>query len=396
MSAAGPAPTGAPGTGPVGAGGLVEGVEGEPPYGRFFLPGPTEVRPEVLAAMTRPVIGHRGAAMRQLLGEMAEGLSGLFRTVRPVFLSTSSASGLMEAAITNLTRRRVLCLTCGAFGERFGQIAEACGRPADLLEAEWGSPSLPERLAGTLARRPGRYDLVTVVHSETSTGVLSPVAEIARVVREQEDVLLAVDAVSSVAGAPLEFDAWGLDLALAGSQKALALPPGIALGVASERALRRAAEVPARGYYFDLLDLERRARERQTTNTPAVSLLFALAFQLERIAREGLETRWERHARMAERTAGWTQALAERTGRPYGVLGPTGYRSPTVTAIRLPEEVRASEVVGALSGRGWTIGAGYGKLKEATIRIGHMGDHTEAELERLLAELGAVLQGHRA
>ena len=360
-------------------------------FGRFFLPGPTEVRPEVLEAMVRPVIGHRGAAMERLLSGMDAALRGLFRTGRPVYVSTSSATGFMEAAISNLSRRRILCLVGGAFGARFHRIAERCGRPADTLSVEWGAPHTPELLRHTLESDPGRYDLVTVVHSETSTGVLNPVGELAAVVRDYEDVLIAVDGVTSVGGVQVEFDGWDLDFLLTGSQKALALPPGLALAAASVRALQRAEEIPARSYYFDLLEFERRAPEFQTTNTPAVSLFYALEAQLARIVREGLQNRWARHQAMAERTWTWVAEVAERTSREFSVLAPEGYRSPTVTSVCLPEGLSGPAIVAAAADRGFTLATGYGKLKPSTIRIGHMGDHTLAELEDILSVLDEVI-----
>lgn len=360
-------------------------------FGRFFLPGPTEVHPEVLEAMVRPVIGHRGKEMQALLSGMDAGLRSLFRTDRPVYVSTSSATGFMEAAITNLSRRRILCLVGGAFGQRFHKIAVRCGRPADTLAVEWGSAHSPELLREKLDAQPGAYDLVTVVHSETSTGVLNPVRELAAVVREYDDVLVAVDGVTSVGGAPAEFDAWELDFLLTGSQKALALPPGLALAAASERALRRAESIPARSYYFDLLEFERRAPDFQTTNTPAVSLFYALEAQLARIAAEGLENRWARHRQMAERTWTWVTRLAQRTGLDFSLLAPEGYRSPTVTSVVLPEGQSGPDVVAAAAARGFTLAAGYGKLKPSTIRIGHMGDHTVGELNAILEALDEVI-----
>lgn len=341
--------------------------------------------------MARPMIGHRGAAMSALMAGMEPGLRALFGTRRPVYIATSSATGLMEAAVANLSRRRVLSLVCGAFSERFHRIALARGLDADILSVEWGRPNEPDKVGEALAADPGRYDLVTVVHSETSTGVLNPVREIAAVVREFEDVLIAVDGVSSVGGLEVEFDAWGLDLLLTGSQKALALPPGLALGAVSERALARAREVPRRGLYFDLIEFERRAERHETTTTPAVSLFFALETQLARIAEEGLPVRWARHAAMATRTHAWVEELARTTGRPFSVLAPEGYRSPTVTAIRVPEDVRGTDVEAGMAAHGFTIAAGYGPLRDTTFRIGHMGDHAPDELERLLETLGAVV-----
>jgi len=363
------------------------------PFGRFFLPGPTEVRPEILAVMQRPIVGHRGEAMEALMAGVQPGLRRLFGTRRPVWVSTSSATGMMEAAITGLSRKRILCLVCGAFSRRFHEIAETTGRPADRLEVPWGRPSLPEALAARLAEDPDRYDLVTAVHSETSTGVLNPVDRLAEVVREFEGVLLAVDGVTSVGGTPVELDAWGVDYLVTGSQKALALPPGLAFAAASARALDRARRVSARSHYFDLLAFERRIRKHQTPNTPAVSLLYALERQIADIDQEGVGARFRRHRRMARRTHEWVEELAGSTGRAFEVLAPPGYRSPTVTAVHLPEGLAGPAVAARLRERGYVMAPGYGKLRERTVRIGHMGDHTPEQLEGLLSELGAVLRG---
>jgi aspartate aminotransferase-like enzyme len=363
-----------------------------PTFGRFFFFFPTEVHPEVLAAMQRPVIGHRGPAMQELLRSVEPGLQEIFGTVRPVYISTSSATGLMEAAITNLSARRTLALVCGAFGDRFRAIAERCGRLVDVIEVEPGEPNMAAAAETALRANGGRWDLVTVVHSETSTGVLNRVDELAAVVRRFEGILLAVDGVTSVGGTPIRFDEWGVDFLLTGSQKAMALPPGLAFGVASERALERAAKIPARSFYFDLLDFDRRAREYQTTNTPAVSLFYALQKQLERISAEGLEARFERHAQMAARTHEWVAGLRESLDGGYGILASDGFRSPTVTAVTLPESVKGSQVVSRTGKRGYTIATGYGKLKDRCVRIGHMGDHSLEELEDLLGVIREELE----
>lgn len=361
-------------------------------FGKYFLPGPTEVTADVLSAMARPVLGHRSEEVSALIAGMQPGLSTLFATERPVYLSTSSATGMMEAAITNLSRRRILCLSCGAFSHRFYDIARGTGRDADVLETEWGQPSRPEALRDALGADPGRYDLVTVVHSESSTGVLNPLADLAAVAHEFDDVLIAVDTVSSLAGTPVLTDEWGLDFVLTGSQKALAVPPGLALAVASERALERAREVEHRGFYFDLLKFDKNLTARsQTPNTPAVSLIFALEAQLDRIMTEGLEARWARHTAMAERTVAWVTDTAQRTGQGYRLFAPEGYRSPCVTSIMLPEGITGPEVVARAARHGFTIAGGYGRLRDPTFRIGHMGDHTLAELEELLAMLDGEL-----
>jgi predicted phosphoserine aminotransferase len=357
-------------------------------FGRFFLPGPTEVRPEILAAQVRPVIGHRGPAMQALMRSLQPGLRSLFRTERPVYVSASSATGLMEAAVRNVARERVLSLVNGAFSERFHRIAVSCGVEAHRLDVAWGEAHTPEMLENALAK--GDYDAVTVVHSETSTGVLNPIADLAHAAHAAGDVAILVDSVSGLGGAPVETDAWALDFVLTGSQKALALPPGIALGVAQDRALERSESNATRGVYFDFLEFEANIRKDQTPNTPAVSLLYALGAQLERIEAETVEGRWQRHDTMARRTWGWVDAQRDR-GIALEVLAPEGYRSPTVTCIRLPEGKTGPQVCSALAARGYTIAPGYGKTKEEMIRIGHMGDHTLAELDALLAALEEVL-----
>lgn len=366
-----------------------------PSFGRFFLPGPTEVRPEVLAALARPVIGHRGSELTSLLREIDPALRAVFRTARPVYVATASATLLMEAAVRNGVRRRALALVNGAFSGRFRDLLSDCGREAETYEVPWGAAHDPAEVERRLGA--GGFDAVTVVHSETSTGVLNPIAEIAAAVRAAEaatgeEILLLVDGVTSVGGMLVETDAWGLDFLLTGSQKALALPPGLAFATASERMLRRAATLPGRGQYLDLLEYDRYWQRHQTPTTPAVNLIFALAEQLRRIAAEGgIAARAERHARMAARCARWVDEVAAPLG--YSLLAPPGRRSATVSTIAVPEGTDPARIVQALAQRGFTIGAGYGPLRARTIRIGHMGDHTVAELEALLAELHPLIGG---
>ena len=357
-------------------------------FGRFFLPGPTEVRPSVLAAMEQPMIGHRGKGMEELIARIEPDLQYVFRTTRPVYIASSSATGLMEGAIRNGVRSRVLSLVNGAFSERFFQIARSCGVEAEQLTVPLGQAHTPEMLADAL--KGGRFDAVTVVHSETSTGALNPIADLARVAHDAGDVALLVDSVTGVAGAPVESDAWALDFVLTGSQKALALPPGLAFAVARDTILERAATRRDRGIYFDIIEFDKYIRKNQTPNTPALSLFYALAAQLEHIRAETIEGRWARHAAMAKRTWEWVDEVRD-AGTPVAVLSPEGARSPTVTCIALPPTHNGSAVNSAMKARGFTISAGYGSLKDTSIRIGHMGDHTVDELDALLATLREVL-----
>ncbi len=349
----------------------------EPAFGRFFLPGPTDVHPDVLAAMQRPMIGHRSGAMEKLLAGIAPRLASLARTKEPVLVGTASATGFMEMAVRNGVRRRALSLVNGAFSDRFARLVGACGKECIRLDVPLGCAVEPDMLRDALKRTP--VDAVTVVHSETSTGVLQDVAALASVVREFDDVLVLVDAVTSLAGSPVEPDRWGLDFTFTGSQKALALPPGLALGVASERMRQRAKTLPGRGQYFDLVSFEEATRKSQPTNTPAISLLYALEVQLGRIEREGgVEARWQRHDAMRRRVEEWSAS----GGIAY--LPADGRRSWTVSCLKVPEGKTAQDVVAPLKQQGWTIGSGYGALKDSTIRIGHMGDHTVEGLGDLL------------
>lgn len=355
-----------------------------PAFGRFFLPGPTDVHPDVLAAMQRPMIGHRSGAMEELLRGMAPRLAALFRTSRAVLVGTTSATGFMEMAVRNGVRRRALSLVNGAFGERFANLVRAAGKECIRLDVPLGCAVEPDMLRDALRRTP--VDAVTLVHSETSTGVLQDVAALAQAAREFDDVLVLVDAVTSLAGSPVEPERWGLDFTFTGSQKALALPPGLALGVASERMVERATTLPGRGLYFDLVAFEEVTRKFQPTNTPAISLLYALEVQLGRIEREGgVEARWRRHDAMRQRVESWAEE------RGVACLPGERRRSWTVSCLRVPQGKSTKQIVGALKEAGWTIGSGYGPLKETTIRIGHMGDHTLGALEELLALLGGLL-----
>jgi aspartate aminotransferase-like enzyme len=362
----------------------------ETPSGRFFLPGPTEVHPDVLQAQTRPMVSHRGPGIQTLMRELDAGLQAVFLTERHVYISTSSATGLMEAGIRNSGGRKVLSLVNGAFSGRFAQIGRACGLEVDDYEVPWGEAHDPEELRRRL--EDGAYGTVTVAHSETSTSVLNDIRGLASVVREFDDIVIMVDSVSGLSAAEIRTDEWGLDFLLTGSQKALALPPGLAFGVASRRMLERSASSPGKGYYFDLLDFEANAEQYQSPTTPALSTIFALQVQLKRMQAEGLEARWARHSAMAERTYTWVDEM-RAGGVDLSLVAPEGYRSPGVTAIRVPEGVAAPDIVQAMSERGWVIGGGYGKLKDTTFRIGHMGEHTVAALDALLAVLTDVVQG---
>ena len=356
--------------------------------GRFFLPGPTEVDPEVLAAQVEPVHGHRTDACRELLREVDEGLRPFFGSSGPVLVGTMSATGFMEAAVRAGARRSVLSVVNGAFSGRFAEIAERCGRDVERLEVPWGETVEPEVLDRRLAE--GGIDAVTLVHSETSTGALNPLRVIAEVAGRHPDVLLLVDSVTGLGGTAVEADSWGLDAVVTGSQKALAMPPGLAFATVSTRLLERARTLPDRGYYLDLVRFVEQAETAQTPTTPALTLLYAAQAQVRRMAVETPAARFARHRALAEACHDAVDRWRD-DGLGVSILAPSGGRSPTVTCIRLPEGRQGPEFTAAIRERGFVIGAGYGKLKATTIRIGHMGDHSLEGLGAVLAAVEAEL-----
>ncbi|HVA58244.1 MAG TPA: alanine--glyoxylate aminotransferase family protein [Gemmatimonadaceae bacterium] len=356
---------------------------------RFFLPGPTAVRAEVLEAMLHPMIPHRSAAMELLMSTVHGRLQPLFGTQRPVYVVNGSATSAMEMGIRCGSMRRVLSLVCGAFGERFAEIAELSGREVTRVIAEPGETVSAQQVS--LALEQGAYDTVTVVHSETSTGALSDVTGIARAVREASNAMLLVDAVTSVGAMPVEMDAWGADFVFAGSQKALALPPGLAFAAASERLLKRARTLFDRGFTLDLVRYDDFWHKSQSPTTPSIALLYALDRQLADIELEGFGARFNRHAQMAQ--ACWEWVVADGgSDLSLEILAREGERSPSVTCYLCDQPER---MVRALNEQGYVIGLGHGDLQRTSVRIGHMGDHTVEGVKRLLATMGEILRSRR-
>jgi len=353
-----------------------------------WIPGPTEVRPALLAECARPMIGHRGAEMVALIERLDPHLKLAFgvQSDATVAVHTCSATGIMEAALHG-AGRRVLALVNGAFSKRWHEIAVLLGKDAQALEVPWGSAVEPAAVAQRL-RDDGPFDALMLIANETSTGVRTPIAPIAAVLRNHPQTLFLLDVVSLLGGAPVEFDANGADLAFAGTQKALALPPGLTVMCASRRYLERAKAEPRRSFYLDPVRIVDGHRTRKTPSTPAIGLYYALARQLEDITgtlgAAAWERRFEKHRRMQARTAAWAEE------RGLALLPEPRLASPTVSCIRADGLATAAFVQG-LRERGHWISNGYGELKDKTFRIGHMGDHDEAELEQLFAAADAVL-----
>lgn len=354
--------------------------------GTFFVPGPTEVRPEVLDAMRRPMIFHRTREMEELMGRTMQRLGPVFGTTRTVHIISGSGTAAMEMAVRSGTVKKVLAVVHGDFGERFARMAEACGRRVTRLTCEPGEVVPLELVRDAL--RGGGFDAMTVTHCETATGTLADVGALAALAREHDDCLVLVDAVSSAGGVPIAMDAWGVDCVVSASQKALASPPGLALAAMSERMLARARTLADRGTYLDLLRYEEFAAKRQSPTTPAISLLFALDVQMEAIEREGITARFARHAAMARACVEWVERH-QGAGLPVSVVAGRWQRSPSVTAIRSPQ---ARRVLEGMRAEGYALGGGQAPIADDSFRVGHMGDHTVGGVERMLAVLERVLR----
>ena len=330
------------------------------------------------------MIGHRGDAFKKLYAEIHPPLQELFGTKQPVFLSTSSAWGVMEAAIRNVVRMRVLCCMCGAFSDKWLDVARRCGKEAEPLQVEWGRHIDPKALDAQLAT--GRFDAVTLIHNETSTGVMNPLPEICCTLAKYPDLALILDTVSSFSAMPIPMDAYGIDVMLTGSQKALALPPGFSLFSVSDKGFARAEQNSGRGYYFDFLEFKKHQAENMTPSTPSIGHIFALQSKLEEIFAEGLTNRFDRHTRTNAVVHEWVRAGG------FDFFAEGGFRSITLTCVKNSRGTNVAKLVRDLRERHHiVIDGGYGKIKGQTFRLSNMGDETEETVIQLLAALDDCL-----
>ncbi|HDD62344.1 MAG TPA: alanine--glyoxylate aminotransferase family protein, partial [Chloroflexi bacterium] len=321
-------------------------------YKKLFIPGPTHVVDEILEAMAIPMIGHRDKLYSDLHGEVVTKLKKFLQTDGHVYLSTSSSTGMMEGAIRNCVNNKVLMTDCGAFSKRWAQIATLNGKEIDLIKVEMGQATTPKMVDEYLSK--GGFEAVCITHNETSTGVMNPIKEIGALVKEKyPDVLVLVDAVSSMAGTEIKVDEWGLDVVLAGTQKAFALPPGLCVVTVSEKAFQRSLDVENRGFYFNFEELEKKAIKDQTPATPAISIINALNVQMDRIFKEGVEARFQRHLDMAEHVRSWTR-------KNFALYSDENYLSPTVTNVHNTREIDVVNLNAELAKRGAMLSNGYG------------------------------------
>ncbi len=351
---------------------------------KLFIPGPIAVSEKTLRAMAQPMIGHRSTDFVALYQSIQPELQALFYTKDPVYLSTSSAWGVMEGSIRNVVKKKLLCCMNGAFSDKWLDVAQRCGKAAAPLKYEWGQPIDPAALRRELAT--GQYDAFTLIHNETSCGCMTDLAAIMAVAREFPDVISVIDTISSFSALPIRKDELGIDVMITGSQKALALPPGMSLFSVSKRALARAATATDRGYYFDFLEFQKNHEGGMTPSTPVIPLIYALKSKLEDIRLEGVETRYARHARLNQTVRAWAQT------KGFTLFPKEGYGSVTLNCFNnnLGYDLPALNKL-LKSKHHLVIDGGYGKLKGKAFRISNMGDETDATIAELLKALDSAL-----
>ena len=364
------------------------------------IPGPTPVPPDILEAVAHPMVNHRGPEFAALISRVAERLKDWFQTSNDVLILSASGTGGLESAVVSTLSPgdRVLSVSIGAFGERFATIADTYGAEVIPLQYEWGQAARPDEVRQALAEH-ADVTAVLVTHNETSTGVTNPLEEIARAVRESApSVLILVDAVSSLGAIPFEEDGWGLDVVVTGSQKGWMVPPGLAFVSMSERAWRAYENAKMPRFYLDLGRHRDALPKGQTPWTPAMSIFFGLDVALERMAEEGAERIFTRHASIGRMVREGVKALGLEL-----LCQDERFASDTVTAIKCPEGIEVSALRNAMEDDyNIILAGGQGKLQGKIFRIGHLGlveeediRETLAALEQTLAKLGFAVRAAR-
>jgi predicted phosphoserine aminotransferase len=356
---------------------------------KLFTPGPVYVPERILAEMAKPNDTHRSKPYSEMHQRVEEGLKKLLYTSNTILISTSSATGLMEACVRNLVKadEKALFFSIGAFGDRWYKIGVDNGKIAIKEGVEWGKAITPEVAQEALDK--DKYAVVLIQANETSTGVYNPMDEVIPVIKDS-GALVCVDATSSMGGIKIEVDKLGIDVCLASVQKALTIPPGLAVCSISPAAIEKVPQVKNRGLYFDFLELIKRNEKHQTPTTPPIPQIRALAAQLDYILnQEGLEKRFERHTQLGKRTRIWARDVN------FEMFPEKGYESDTVSTMRNSLNIDIEKMVSTLLSKGYRIVNGYGDLKNKTFRIGHMGEITLEELEEMLKVLTEIVSDIR-
>lgn len=350
---------------------------------KLLIPGPVEVRDEILQVMSEQLIPHRSEEASRIQKSIEDKMKVIWNTKSDILCSSSSGTGLMEAAVKSCTLKRAAVFSIGGFGDKWHEIAINNGIAADLYKSNPADPTTKEQIKSALSK--GIYDLITITHNETSTGVQNDLQELSEVYKEYKDIIVCVDTVSSAGGTKIDVDDLGIDIAITSTQKCLGLPPGMAFCTFSEKARKRAEQVENRGSYLDLLNLYKFVKQsHQYPSTPNVSLMRATEKQLDYIVNvEGLENRINRHKEMARMVQDW----AEEHG---GLFANKDYLSDTLTTINIENEKVFEILEKEMLKEGYLLGSGYGDLKTKNFRMAHMADRTVSELEEALEIMSRI------
>ncbi len=350
-------------------------------HNKLFLPGPTEVRKEVIEAMDEWMFGHRSETMTELYTTIVEDTKKFFDTDYHNIILTASGTAFMEGAIRDCADEKVLSATCGSFSNRQKKVAERCGKNVDTIEYEWGKAVKPEDVREALEK--DDYDAFTCVMNETSTGVRNPVEEIGEVLKDYPDTTFIVDAISCLGGDYIDIDSSGIDVIFTSVQKAFAMPPGLSVCFVNDKTYQESKEVKGRGWYADFSrNIEYYERKGQTHQTPAIPIMLAYRKQMKHMLEEGHRQRSKRHEKMAKYTQEW--ALEH-----FDIYPEEGYWSQTVSAIENTQGINVEKVRQKVEEKyNMVFSNGYGsKLNEKTFRIGHMGIHDVDDVRELTAAI---------
>ncbi|MBN1329601.1 MAG: alanine--glyoxylate aminotransferase family protein [Candidatus Heimdallarchaeota archaeon] len=350
---------------------------------KLFIPGPTEVFPEVLNEQTKLMIGHRSKDFTELYAGIISKLQKYHDSQQWATVATASGTLFMDVTGRSLVKERCLCGVNGAFSLRAAETIRDCGKEIEMLEAPWGQAIKPEMIREKLSS--GKFDTLHICHNETSTGIRNPIYEIGQMMHDEfPDIIYVIDSVSAMGGDKVEPEKIHSDMIYASSQKCYALPPGLAIAFCSERAIERAKEVPNRGQYTDLVGLHAEwLKRQQTPTTPNISLMYAMTYQLDKMIAETQEKRYQRHVEMMKFTHQWAN-------KHFSMFPEKGYESVTVSTINKPQDKDWANLTKELANRGIEISNGYGKIKETTFRIGHMGDWTLKDIQNVCKNIEEI------
>ena len=349
----------------------------------LYTVGPVHVGEDTLQSMTKPIITHRCKEYKELHAGIVEKIRKALNTDMEVFLVGGSATVMLEAAIRNGVREKTVGITNGSFGNRSIELGELNGKTVDKVQVPWGMAMRPEHIADRVTKD---VEAVHWVSNESSTGVFSDSVALANEVRAQNpDSLIFVDAVTSAFAMDLNLKDMDADSVVFGTQKALALPPGLAVMLCSERLLEKAKSVPNRGFYTDLLKIKKQSDDSYALTTPPVSLMYGLDYQLDKALAEGMPARYRRHQEMADLVRNWADKRLE------GVFPEAGYQSNSIGVVNRGA-LDFNDFHSKLKSKGYEISNGYGEVKEKTFRIGHMGDTTPEGIKALLSVMDEILE----